>query len=125
MNFMKKLISLILFLCVVAMANAQERRNVYVNPLENNTSLKATTAGRLYKKGILGLTKANTIAVTQGDHVMTPGSDEAKEYDYILTISVDKIDAVDVKKELKDAVGEIGKLLGGKSGSSSSNSQPN
>lgn len=125
MNFMKKLISLILFLCVVAMANAQERRNVYVNPLENNTSLKATTAGRLYKKGILGLTKANTIAVTQGDHVMTPGSDEAKEYDYILTISVDKIDAVDLKKELKDAVGEIGKLLGGKSSSSSSNSKPN
>lgn len=114
---MKKIISLFVLLCVITIASAQQMRNVYVNPVKNNTELEERTLNRLYKKGVLGLTKARTISTTTGDHVMTPGSDESLGYNYILTMTVDKIDATDLVGEAKDAINGVKELFGKKSDS--------
>lgn len=112
---MKKIIFFLLFLCVVAGMSAQQRRAIYVDPVQNNTDLRDNIANRLYKKGVLGLTKARTIAVTAGDHKMTPGSEEALNYDYILTPTVSKIDATDIVGDIKEVVGGVKELFGKKS----------
>lgn len=111
---MKKITSLLVMLCVFTIAFAQQRRNVYVNPIKNNTELQKSTANRLYKKGVLGLTKARTLAVTAGDHDLTPGSEEAAAYDYILTMNVNKIDATDIVGEINETVDAVKGLLGKK-----------
>ncbi len=110
---------MLMLVCVVTIAMAQQRRAIYVNPVQNNTELKDNIANRLYKKGVLGLTKARTIAVTTGDRAMKPGSEEAQPYDYILTMTVNKIDATDLVGEVKDAIGGVKEIFGKKSDSNS------
>lgn len=123
---MKKiLLSLLLLVCVTSVAMAQYRRQIYVNPLQNNSELSSTTANRLYKKGMLGLTKSRSIAVTRGEQVLPPGQAAGEVYDYILTFTIDNADAVDVRAELKDAVKEIAGIFGSKSNGSSTNDKPN
>lgn len=116
---MKKIISLLFLICVVTVMSAQQRRTIYVNPIQNNTELQDNITNRLYKKGVLGLTKARTIAVTAGEQPMTPGSDESVNYDYILTMTVDKIDATDLVGDLKEVVSGVKELLGKKSDNNS------
>lgn len=83
---MKKLLSLLIcaLLTLAAFANTSK---VYVNALQNEANADGVIAGRLYKKGILGLTRAKTISVASGKTIK-PGSAEVAEYgyDYIMDV---------------------------------------
>ncbi len=110
---MKQLLTL-LMCAVFALGAMAQTRAVYVNPLKNDGGLNEIIAKRLYKKGILGLTKAKTITVATGSAI-TPGSAEAANYDYILTMNV-------TKYTIEEA-GTVNNLLGAL-GSSSAKKDP-
>ncbi len=110
---MKKFLS-ILICAAFALAAVAQTKAVYVNPLQNDGGLNDVVAKRLYKKGILGLTKAKTISVAAGDAI-TPGSAEAANYDYILTMNI-------TKYTIEEA-GTVNNLLGAL-GSSSAKKDP-
>ena len=99
----KFLLILVCALLASIMASA-EVRTVYVNPLDNEAHVDGVIAKRLYKKALLGLTKAKTIAVSSGDKIITPGSPDAMNYDYIMTIRL-------AGATIEEA-GTIGNILG-------------
>lgn len=82
---MKKLLTPLLCAFLALSANAAVK-TVYVNPLQNTSDADKVIAQRLYKKALLGLTKAKTISISSGSGRIVPGSDEAKAYDYLLDI---------------------------------------
>ncbi len=84
-------------------------RNVYVNPLKNSAGVNEVVAKRLYKKALLGLTKAKTIAAASGPDAVAPGSPEAQNYDYILTFVL--------RNATTEEAGTIGNLMGALSSS--------
>jgi len=77
---------------------------VYVNPLQNKAGANAVIAKRLYKKALLGLTKAKTISISSGSQSIAPGSADAQNYDYILTL--------ELAAATNEEAGSIGNLLG-------------
>lgn len=85
---MKKL--LFILACVFFAVAANARSKVYVNPMQNNSNAGNVIAQRLYKKGLLGLTKAKTISVASGTSKINPGSNEAQDYDYIMDVTLTK-----------------------------------
>ena len=87
---MKKLIS-ILLVAFIAVSAFAEVKSVYVNPLQNKSNLDQVVAKRFFKKGILGLTKAKTISVSNGKSAITTGTESAANYDYIMTLTVTKV----------------------------------
>lgn len=82
---MKKILFSILCVFLTISASATVR-SVYVNPIRNESNADNVVVKRLYKKALLGLTKAKTISVSSGSSRVVPGSAEAKNYDYILDI---------------------------------------
>jgi len=104
---MKKFLSILtcVFLAVSASATVS---SVYVNPLQNKAGADAVIAKRLYKKALLGLTKAKTIAVSSGTQSITPGSADAQNYDYIMTI--------ELSAATNTEAGTVGNFLGAFSG---------
>lgn len=82
---MKKLLTLLLCVVTALSANATVK-TVYVNPLQNTSDADKVIAKRLYKKALLGLTKAKTISISSGSGRIVPGSEEAKAYDFLLDI---------------------------------------
>lgn len=84
---MKKISILFVALTIALMASANVFK-IYVNPLKTNAYVDNVVAERLFKKGMLGLTKAKTIAVTSGRDALQPGSEAAKAYDYILDMTL-------------------------------------
>lgn len=85
--------------------------NVYVNPMQNGSGADAVIAKRLYKKALLGLTKAKTISISSGQKNIAPGSNEAQQYDYILTVNLTDASTSEANS--------VGNLLGALSSSSS------
>lgn len=104
---MKKFL-LILLCSIFAASISADVSNVYLNPIQNSAGANAVIAKRLYKKALLGLTKAKTISIASGSKIMTPGSDEAKKYDYILTIDLSETEITEAA-----SVGNIINLFGG------------
>lgn len=100
---MKKFLSIAVCAVLAIAANA-DVSTVYVNPLKNNSGVNSVIANRLYKKALLGLTKAKTISISSGANTVAPGSPEAQAYDYILTI--------DLAKATTEEAASIGNLLG-------------
>lgn len=100
---MRKLFFL-LVCAVMAFSASAESSTVYVNPLTNKSGVDQVIAKRLYKKALLGLTKAKTIAVSSGSGVITPGSPEAADYEYIMDI--------ELRKGTIEEAGTPGNLLG-------------
>ncbi|MDE6403374.1 MAG: hypothetical protein K2K86_06170 [Muribaculaceae bacterium] len=111
---MKKLLFFLACILLTVSASAAVS-TVYVNPMQNGANANAVIAKRLYKKALLGLTKAKTISVSSGSKNMTPGSAEANNYDYIMTINL--------AKAAVEEAGTIGNLLGAL-GSSSAKKEP-
>ena len=109
---MKKLIS-ILLVAFIAVSAFAEVKSVYVNPLQNKSNLDQVVAKRFFKKGILGLTKAKTISVSNGKSAITPGTESAANYDYIMTLTVTKVTV--------EEASTVGNLLGLVSSSSNKN----
>lgn len=109
---MKKLVLLLLSVFMVFSASAAVK-TVYVNPMHNSARADDVIAKRLYKKALLGLTKAKTIAVSSGPNELKPGSEDALKYDFILTI--------DLSGAKVEEAGTIGNLLGALSSSGSKN----
>lgn len=105
---MKKLF-LILMCAVLSMSVDAAVRSVYVNPLRNSGGANEVVAKRLYKKALLGLTKARTIATASGPDAMKPGSPEAQNYDYILTFNISEASTSEAAS--------VGNLLGALGGS--------
>lgn len=111
---MKKLLFILACILLTVSASAAVS-TVYVNPMQNDANANAVIAKRLYKKALLGLTKAKTISVSSGSKNMTPGSAEANNYDYIMTINL--------AKATVDEAATVGNLLGAL-GSSSAKKEP-
>ena len=105
---MRKFLSILTcaFLAVSASADVS---TVYVNPMQNTAGADAVVAKRLYKKALLGLTKAKTISISSGSRNIVPGSADAGKYDYILTI--------DLTGATTSEAGTVGNLLGALSSS--------
>lgn len=103
---MKKIL-LIFAAALIAISASAEVWTVYVNPLQNQTNANATITKRLYKKALLGLTKAKTIAVSSGDAVIKPGSPEAAQYNYIMTINLAKA-SIEEAATLGNILGALG-----------------
>ena len=105
---MRKFLSILTcaFLAVSASADVS---TVYVNPMQNTAGADAVVAKRLYKKALLGLTKAKTISIASGSRNIVPGSADAGKYDYILTI--------DLTGATTSEAGTVGNLLGALSSS--------
>lgn len=101
---MRKLLTILMCALLSTASVLADVSNVYVNPIENKAAVDAVIAKRMYKKALLGLTKAKTISVASGNKVVAPGSPEAAKYDYIMTIRLD--DAT-----ISEA-GTVGNLLG-------------
>lgn len=110
---MKKLVLLLFSVFMVFSASAAVK-TIYVNPMQNSARADDVISKRLYKKALLGLTKAKTIAVSSGTNELKPGSADALKYDYILTI--------DLSGAKTEEAGTIGNLLGALS--SSGNKKP-
>ena len=105
---MRKFLSILTcaFLAVSASADVS---TVYVNPMQNTAGADAVVAKRLYKKALLGLTKAKTISISSGSRNIVPGSADAGKYDYILTI--------DLTGATTSEAGTVSNLLGALSSS--------
>lgn len=105
---MRKFLSILTcaFLAVSASADVS---TVYVNPMQNTAGADAVVAKRLYKKALLGLTKAKTISIASGSRNIVPGSADAGKYDYILTI--------DLTGATTSEAGTVSNLLGALSSS--------
>lgn len=101
---MKKIIIATFCAIFFAFMAAAEASKVYVNPLNNSANANSVIAKRLYKKALLGLTKAKTISIVSGDANLAPGSDDAMNYDYIMTI--------DLSDATISEANSIGNLLG-------------
>lgn len=110
---MRKFLSLIA--CVsLAFAALADVSKVYVNPMQNQANnVDKTIANRLFKKGMLGLTKAKTISVASGDYIK-PGTDAAAKYDYIMDITLSKA-TIEEAGTLNNLGNAVGGLLGKKS----------
>lgn len=109
---MKKILFILLCSIFAVSVNA-DVSTVYVNPIQNSAGANAVIAKRLYKKALLGLTKAKTISISSGFESITPGSDEAQIYDYILTLNLSKAETSEAAS--------IGNLLGSLSSSKTKN----
>lgn len=109
---MKKILFILLCSIFAVSVNA-DVSTVYVNPIQNSAGANAVIAKRLYKKALLGLTKAKTISISSGSESITPGSDEAQIYDYILTLNLSKAETSEAAS--------IGNLLGSLSSSKTKN----
>lgn len=107
---MRKFLIIITTILLAVSANAAASR-VYVNPMRNEAGADAVVAKRLYKKALLGLTKAKTISISSGSKSIAPGSPEAQNYDYILSI--------DLTGATTSEAGSLGNLLSSFSKSSS------
>lgn len=110
---MKK--SLLSLLCaVIAFVASAEPSTVYVNPLHNNAGAESLIANRIYKKALLGLTKARTISITSGDRTIHPRSDEAKNYHYIMDINLNTAEVEEAGSlgNLAGSIKELGGVLG-------------
>lgn len=105
---MRKFLSILTcaFLAVSASADVS---TIYVNPMQNTAGADAVVAKRLYKKALLGLTKAKTISIASGSRNIVPGSADAGKYDYILTI--------DLTGATTSEAGTVSNLLGALSSS--------
>lgn len=101
---MKKIFIFLVCALVAAASAIAEVKTVYVNPLENEAKADAVIAKRLYKKALLGLTKAKTIAASSGAGKIVPGSSDASKYDYIMTIVLEETPITEA--------GTLGNLLG-------------
>lgn len=105
---MRKFLS-ILTCALLAVSASADVSTVYVNPMQNTASADAVVAKRLYKKALLGLTKAKTISISSGSRNIVPGSADAGKYDYILTI--------DLTGATTSEAGTVSNLLGALSSS--------
>lgn len=105
---MRKFLS-ILTCALLAVSASADVSTVYVNPMQNTAGADAVVAKRLYKKALLGLTKAKTISIASGSRNIVPGSADAGKYDYILTI--------DLTGATTSEAGTVGNLLGALSSS--------
>ena len=77
---MRKLLTILMCALLSTASVLADVSNVYVNPIENKAAVDAVIAKRMYKKALLGLTKAKTISVASGNKVVAPGSPEAAKY---------------------------------------------
>lgn len=107
---MKRLLLSLLTCVFFAVSASAAASTIYVNPLQNKAGADAVIAKRLYKKALLGLTKAKTISISSGSRSIAPGSNEAQNYDYILTLELDAA--------TNEEAGSIGNLLGAFGGGS-------
>ena len=105
---MRKFLS-ILTCALLAVSASADVSTVYVNPMQNTAGADAVVAKRLYKKALLGLTKAKTISIASGSRNIVPGSADAGKYDYILTI--------DLTGATTSEAGTVSNLLGALSSS--------
>lgn len=105
---MRKFLS-ILTCALLAVSASADVSTVYVNPMQNTAGADAVVAKRLYKKALLGLTKAKTISISSGSRNIVPGSADAGKYDYILTI--------DLTGATTSEAGTVSNLLGALSSS--------
>lgn len=105
---MRKFLS-ILTCALLAVSASADVSTVYVNPMQNTAGADAVVAKRLYKKALLGLTKAKTISISSGSRNIVPGSADAAKYDYILTI--------DLTGATTSEAGTVSNLLGALSSS--------
>lgn len=111
---MKKILLTLVCILAMAVSAVAEVKTVYVNPIRNDAGVDAVIAKRLYKKALLGLTKAKTIAVSSGPSVITAGTPDATKYDFIMNLTIKEAPIVEA--------GTVGNLLGALS--SSSQQQP-
>lgn len=111
---MKKFFASVICAIILAVPALADVSKVYVNPMQNSAGANSVTVKRLYKKALLGLTKAKTISINSGN-TLTPGSADANNYDYILTLNL-------TNAEVTEA-GTINNFLGAFS-SSNSNKKP-
>lgn len=100
---MKKLL-FILACAFGAISASASVSTVYVNPIKNESGADAVIVKRLYKKALLGLTKAKTISVSSGANSVVPGSSDSQNYDYILSINLTDATITEA--------GTVGNLLG-------------
>ena len=105
---MRKFLS-ILTCAFLAVSESADVSTVYVNPMQNTAGADAVVAKRLYKKALLGLTKAKTISISSVSRNIVPGSANAGKYDYILTI--------DLTGATTSEAGTVSNLLGALSSS--------
>lgn len=110
---MKKLL-FILVCAIFAVSASADVSTVYVNPIQNHSGVSSVIAKRLYKKALLGLTKAKTIAIVSGPKNVSPGSDEAQTYDYIMTIDITEATVTEAGS-IGNIIGEISGIFGGSS----------
>lgn len=103
---MKKILLIFAVMLLALTVNA-DVWTVYVNPLQNQTNVDATITKRLYKKAVLGLTKARTIAVTAGKTALKPGTPEAQQYMYIMNINLAKA-SIEEAASLGNILGSLG-----------------